>query len=614
MDSDSFFGDPAPSLEDDKDGYGRYLLDADGTGRKPYTRATTIAKILDNTNGLEVWMRRKVAKGVASSPALTARAAVTPLDDRQNWREILDQAETLSGGDEKRDQGSAFHTFHERVGEMSDEEYAAVPHELRVTYERYRAELDRLGIVEIMTEVTVVNTRIGTAGKFDALFRLADGRIVIGDRKTGNILKYPHSAAVQLAIYANADVMITWDENGAAIRHAMPEVDLTTAIVVDITIGGENTAATHVYEVDIWAGWAAALLSTKVRRWRNRRDLVTPYHPETSVLEVTPWVPGTYAEQRDEEKRLTAATGHTDSEAFTNSQSTGDPYTQGPLRPPSLPENQAWFEQNAPGQPQPVEPAHGPGANGNAGMSPTAAAVLGTGPAIGTGNAIQPPHAGTHPAWSSKDQKVIQLDSKGERVPDAPTLADAAGAQADSGADDVAALLAKFKTKADLQGVLAKVNPGANLARTRANLAKDIVAHPTWPQRRAEFLPSDPVARVQEASDEAAMLNPLAGNSAEYLSPVVSNAPGPVPPDPEPQYAAPTNGPANPFVGPSVTEPAPEEPLEDRLLVRIGEATTQQDLADIWQEANDAGIGWPARLHQAATLRAKHFTAAPAAQ
>lgn len=602
MDSDSFFGDPAPSLEDDKDGYGRYMLDADGTGRKPYTRATTIAKMLDNTNGLEVWMRRKVAKGVASSPALTARAAVTPLDDRQNWRDILNQAETLSGGDEKRDLGSAFHTFHERVGEMSDEEYAAVPHELRVTYERYRAELDRLGIVEVMTEVTVVNTRIGTAGKFDALFRLSDGRLVIGDRKSGRITEYPHSAAVQLAIYANADIMITWDENGAAIRHAMPEVDLTTAIVVDITIGGENTAATHVYEVDIWAGWAAALLSTKVRRWRNRRDLVTPYHPETHV-DATP-----------------AATGHTDSEAFTNSQNTGDPYTQGPPRPPSLPENQAWFEQNAPGQPQPVEPAHGPEANGSTGMSATAKAVLGTGPAIGTGNAIQPPHAGTHPAWSSKDQKVIELDSKGERVPDPlVAAADAAAVPA-----DVEALLAAFKTKAQLQAVLSKVaGPGANLARQRKNLAADIVSHPSWPQRRTEFLPGDPVARVQEASDEAAAMYAgisETGDGTDVLSPVVSNAPGPVPPDPEPNYptladaaGAQADAGANPFAPPS-PEPAPEEPLEDRLLVRIGEAATQQDLADIWQEANDAGIGWPARLHQAATIRAKHFTAAPAAQ
>lgn len=605
MDSDSFFGDPAPSLEDDKDGYGRYLLDADGTGRKPYTRATTIAKMLDNTNGLEVWMRRKVAKGVASSPALTARAAVTPLDDRQNWRDILDQAETLSGGDEKRDLGSAFHTFHECVGEMSDEEYAAVPHELRVTYERYRAELDRLGIVEVMTEVTVVNTRIGTAGKFDALFRLADGRIVIGDRKTGNILKYPHSAAVQLAIYANADVMITWDENGAAIRHAMPEVDLTTAIVVDITIGGENTAATHVYEVDIWAGWAAALLSTKVRRWRNRRDLVTPYHPEPFMLqarsvadagavsmvrndpaEICPDRPSEqpsviaqdYRGGPAEVKRIVTDASGVEWVAPMNATVDDATNVVGP-EAMALPENQAWFEQNAPGQSQPVEPAHGPEANGNTGMSATAKAVLGTGPAIGTGNATQPPHAGTHPAWSSKDQKVIELDSKGERVPE-PEQAIMGAMQTES---DTAALLLKFKTKADLQGVLAKVSPGANLARTRANLAKDVVSHPSWPQRRAEFLPPDGpsvpnVGTVTQQTDVLPSANPFAA-----------------PPSPEPAAA-------------------PEEPLEDQLLRKIGEATTQQDLADIWQEANNAGIGWPARLHQAATIRAKHFTAAPAAQ
>lgn len=605
MDSSEFFGGPEPAgLERDKDGYGRYLLDATGTGKQPFTRATTIAKMLDNPGGLEIWKQRKAAKGVASSPALTARAAVTPLDDKAAWREILAQADVKSGGDEKRDLGSAFHTFHEHVADMTDEEYAAVPHELRVTYERYRAELERLGIEEVLTEVTVANTEIGVAGKLDAIFRLADGRLVIGDRKSGRITEYPHAACVQLATYANANVMITWDANGATIRHEMPEVDKTIALVVDITIGGENTAAVHVYELDIWSGWASALLSTKIRAWRNRRDLVQPYHPSVSpsdieqsrVGEAAPWAPAEVAQPA----------GFT-----TAAQVNATAY--GADVPRATPEQRAAFAAElgyGPGTAavaQPVEVAHSPAANSQPRMSATAAAVLGTGPAIGTGDAIQPPHAGTHPAFSSAEQKVIHLDGAGNRVPDAPTLADAAGAQADSGESDVDALLTLFKTKAQLQGVLGSVaGPGANLARQRKNLAADIVAHPTWPARRAEFLPV--------TQEEVPHTSGPTGVDDTSFSPVVSNAPGPLPADPEPSFPPPGEQ-ANPFADyPTIAPPAPEEPLEDRLLLRIGQAATMQDIAAIWEEARDAGIGWPARLHQAATVRQNQLTAASAAQ
>jgi hypothetical protein len=636
MDSTEFFGgEPAaPGLEDDKDGYGRYLLDADGKGKSPYTRATTIAKMLDSGKGLEIWGQRKVAKGVAQSPALVARAAVTPLDDKQAWREILDQAEVKSGGDEKRDLGTAFHALHEHVETMSDSEWDAVPADLKATYVKYRAELKRLGITEVMTEVTLVNTKIGTAGKADAIFRLADGRLVIGDRKSGRITEYPHSAAVQFAIYANADVLLTWNEDGSVERHPMPELDLTTAIVIDVKIGDENTASVHAYEVDIWAGWAAALLSAKIRRWRNRRDLLTPYHPEfpstdkarnAATVEITQH-PEAWAKAPVKVAGFTTA-------AQVNATAYGDnvpglsgvpigyaigaggvmedgPAPAAPL--PATPEQRAAFaaELPPPSTGFPTEVAHGPVANVGAGMSPTAKAVAGIGPAIGTGNAVQPPHAGTHPAWSSKDQAVIHLNSKGERVGTEPVpgpqdqpVAGGPGGVQTVAEHDVDALLAAFKTKAQLQGVLSKVDPSANLARTRANLAKDAVSHPNWPNVRAEFIPAagpsvPGVGTVVAQTD-------VTGEDV-VLSSTVSNAPGPVPPDPEPGYAAPAAD--NPFAQPAPAAPEPALSVEDQVLQLIGEAATLDDLAAAWQTANDAGIGWPPRLHKAATIRQAQLT------
>jgi hypothetical protein len=620
MDSSTFFGgdEPAPDPQG-YDRYGRYLLDADGTGQKSYTRATTLAKTLDDGHGLAIYGQRKAAKGVAMSPALTARAAVTPLDDRKVWREIIDQAEVKSGGDEKRDWGSAFHEFHERVPGMTDDEYAAQAVELWVTYERYRAELDRLGITEVLTEGTCVNQQIGTAGKFDAIFRLADGRLVIGDRKTGRLVEYPHSPAQQLAIYANADTMIEFDENGAQHRLPMPDVDKHIALAVDITIGDEDTAAVHVYEVDIWAGWYGALLAGQVRRWRNRKDLIRPYHPEfppaekalaaaaieqglrdfvppvkvsAQVLPVSPEMaaeltPGTYAAAGTEVDP--------DSEKWAAAQT-------------SLPENQAWFEQQTPGQAPPVEPADRLDAN-------TANTKQLGGPMT------QPAHA-AHPitkqAWSSAEQRNITLNPDGTRADGltGPQVSAIAQPPEPTLNDDEDALLVQYKTKAQLQ-TAAKSLGLTNLSRTRANLAKDMAAHPNWAAQRAALLGKTDVAMGIIAEGDQHEQDGT-GPVAESFSSVVSNAPGPVPPDPEPtarpvqpedivdaMAPLPTDG--NPFRPAAAPKPTPTKTVEDELVERIANATSTNELSDIWEAANQAGLGWPPRLHQASTIRAKQL-------
>jgi hypothetical protein len=602
MDSSEFFGsDPAPrarGLDDDKNGYGQYLLDVDGRGKKAYSRATTIAKMLDSTKGLDIWTQRKIAKGVAQSPALTARAAIAPLDDKRVWKEIVDQADVLSGGNEKRDLGSAFHELHERVPNMTNEEYAAIHPNLRVTYERYRAELNRLGIVEVLTEGTCANTAIGTAGKFDAVFRLPDGRLVIGDRKSGRITEYPHSAAVQLAVYAHADVLIVFNEDGSTTRLPMPAVDKSTAIVVDVTIGNEQTAAVHVYEIDIWAGWAAALLSTKVRRWRNRRDLVTPYHPEfppadRAMNAATMLTPGTGVPSG-------SAAGVTDD-------------TQAPEPPRATPEQRAAFaaELPPPRGAQPVEVAHGPTANAYTAPGATQHMNEIQAAADEQRARVEAKLAG-HPAFSSARQENITLGPDGTEI--APP---AAGLVQDVFANDVEELLATFKTKAQLQAVLAKVDPAANLARTRANLAKDAVAHPNWLNVRTQFVKGTPAGAPVFTDLPAKPLENATVSEDEHgiaFSATVSNAPGPVPPDPEPTYPAqlPTPGEAaaaaNPYAQAASTPAPAAEPLEDQLLRRIGAATSVNDIAAVWQAANDAGIGWPARLHQAADVKSKSFT------
>jgi hypothetical protein len=691
-DSAGFFGDDPPASAQTYDRYNRYLLDVDGTGRTAFTRATTLAKTLDDEYHLGEWKARCIARGVALRDDLRARAAATPVNDKRVWSEIIKEAEVINGGGVKRNLGSAFHEFHERAPKMSGAEFQAQPLEIKATYAKYHAALQQCGIVEIMTEVTVANTKIGTAGKVDGIARLKDGRLVIIDRKSGRITEYPHSAAVQLAIYANADVIITYDENGAAVRHPMPDVDKHTAIVIDVTIGDENTANVAVYELDIWSGWAAALLAANVRRWRNRRDLITPFHPDAFAASAVVKAPT--AAQFVAESGLAAPLPAAESPAEIGRQA--DEHNRA----------QAFGHV-----PDPVEVAHGPAANAQrpvpysnisetgdgvdvaaevrqqaraianapdpladtmlginavaADVSPAAAASVAAHLTDDLGGSyVQPAHA-AHPitkqAWSSAEQRNITLNPDGTRAdgltgpqvsatlqaaqakvlaagPISPAnLAETAGKVADADA-----LQAAFKTKAQLQAAAKRLDPAMEVARTRKNLANDMVAHAHWAARRGDILGKalpelndptiDPVARVQEASDEAA---------AVYggMSPVVTNAPGPVPPDPQPKYgervtdsgmsvgfdeAAQQPIPAAadasvqggypgppPWKVPAVAAKTPEEQMLDRIAAA---ATTGpgSELAAVWQEAKDQGITWTPRLHQAAEIRHKQLAAAVA--
>lgn len=584
MDSAGFFGGAEAEERDPHtyDSYGRYMLDADGKGKKAYTRATTLAKTLENTFGLGQWTTKKVAKGVAQSPALTARAAIAKLDDKAVWKEIITAAEVLSGGDEKRDLGSAFHEFHERVGDMTDEEYAAVDENLRITYQRYRAELARLGIEEVLTEATVVNQAIGTAGKLDGILRLSDGRLVVGDRKSGRVTEYPHAAACQMAIYANADVIISYDESGATMRTPMPELDTSMGLVIDITIGDADTAEVHVYEVDLMAGWYGALLATKVRRWRNRKDLLTPYQPETrweprGIPDMPP-PDGLMVTQSDiaAAKALEPAplTEHQRETLLFNKPPVNEvEYTQADLPAAASPEDPEDFTEQISAAFEPTPQMAADQATRDEREARIAAKAAG------------------HPAFSSAQGKNIMVGPDGtEVVPEQPS-----GDLTARYAPDAAALLAQYKTKAALQGAARAVDSSMAVNRTRNNLAKDIAAHPRWPSLRDEVL-----GITYTVTD--AELSSVSGMVVTHQTDVVG--------EDLPAMAQESSVPEadNPF---RAAEPEPESaPLspDEVVLLRIGEAATTDALGDVWDYAQANGIPWSPRLDQAAKIRMNAIT------
>jgi hypothetical protein len=569
----TLFEDDGPAAEE-VDRYGRYMIDVDGKGKRAYTRATTVSKTLEDTFHLEAWRSRCLAKGVAQRPDLTARAATTPISDKKNWKEIFDQAEVIAAGGAKANLGTAFHALHEQVATMSPEEYTAVPEYLRNSYGAYRSELHRLGIVEILTEVTVAHSSLGIAGKADGFGRLADGRVVVIDRKSGSgAVNYPHGVCIQLAEYANADRILI-DGVWVSMAEALPDLDRTVGLVLHIDI---ESATTHVYDADLAAGWWAALEAVKVRRWRKRKDLLTPYQPEQAPTkwQLDPATPPAVIEQ---------ATG----------------MVAGMLdEPPAPTDEQAGRRWGLTAQ-QIADGEHKTLAEK---IQTRAADILAV---------VSPVEPHPHDAHNLTEESDPERGAK--------TLPKYAQD------NDVARLLAdkRYKTKAQLQTAARKLDPAMPVNRTRANLAADMVSHPEWAARWPEFFDTadveDLAAELPELHSstedtswkpsEAQVAQAIAMRDAEQATKTASalneQHDAVAATQDYPNAGLPAQD-ANPY---AVTEDPAHAPIsdEDRYLMAISQTGNKQGLAAIWSSAQQEGVDWSARLQQAAAVKMASFS------
>jgi len=139
--------------------------------------------------------------------------------------------------------------------------------------------------------------------------------------------------------------------------------------------------------------------------------------------------------------------------------------------------------------------------------------------------------------------------------------------------------------KSELQNLLRGLDPNANVARQRKNLAAEIV-------------------RLRDAMQGGVSKEtPLPGREPEAFSATVSNAPGPVPPDPTPQYPRERD----PF---AQQAPAAGAPVldENYYLGQIQLAQSKKDLSTLWQHAQNNKVPWTAALDAAGKARMQAIT------
>lgn len=249
-----------------RDRWGRYLIPDPDTGKAvSWTRVTTFAKAISDTEGLQRWGERMAVKGLMGRADLQALAAATPLDDRRTLNKLAEQAKEAAGYKTAANQGTALHSYTERVdrGELGPGD---IPEPWGALVRAYVQALRDHGIrvLPSLIERVIVVKRYQVAGTFDRIVEMPNGELWVADLKTGRDLSYSENEiAIQLALYAHADAIFDY-ETGKF--ETMPEVNQEKALVMHLPIDGSGCT---LYKINIAHGWKAAELCESVRNWRK---------------------------------------------------------------------------------------------------------------------------------------------------------------------------------------------------------------------------------------------------------------------------------------------------------------------------------------------------------
>jgi len=282
----------APS-EARRDRWGRYLVVPPGGGKpQGYTRATTVAKTLDDGGGLIPWKASMAITGILRRPGLMAKAEalVSKHPEKGPWyggdeskkamKKLVEEAAEAGGSSDRADIGTALHAIIEQLGR--GEPVTISQDSTRADVDAYR-RLIADGQVEFLREyieATFVLDQWQVAGTADGgAVRIPwlSNKLLIADLKTGTNLDYSGQAiGVQLATYAHGDAHYLQGDapdGSQDERRAMPDLDQELAVVIHLPAG---EARAQLYKVDIAAGWEAFERSMWARDWRKRKDILVP--------------------------------------------------------------------------------------------------------------------------------------------------------------------------------------------------------------------------------------------------------------------------------------------------------------------------------------------------
>jgi len=279
-----------------RDRWGRYMLPvlpqkktakgafaAPAKGEVPWTRATTFAKAIADTFALNAWMQRMAIKGVTMREDLYALTAATPIENRKELDEIVEEAKKAAGAKVAASLGTALHSFTESLDRGEE---IQVPKAWKRDTTAYSALLKEYGLripAKAIERIVVVN-KFRVAGTFDRIAQLTrdiefsvdehhtvtipKDTWVILDLKTGRDLSYGwNEISIQLYLYAVADAI--WNPDSWRYE-AMPQVSQDWALVVHLPVG---KARAELIALDLSGVATGAQLCYDAREWRRHRTI-----------------------------------------------------------------------------------------------------------------------------------------------------------------------------------------------------------------------------------------------------------------------------------------------------------------------------------------------------
>lgn len=257
-------------VEIDRDRYGRPLV-VPKAGGKPvaYTRATTIANSLDDPSALTAWKMRMAAIGLTvRSDLLLAISAAQ--EDKMAINKYIEDAMEVAGASRAATIGTALHSFAEKLDLGQD--IGPIPDEWAADLVAYQKATEQLN--KIFIEQFCVLDKYKIAGTPDRVVEYKGERF-IADIKTGRI-DHPNNIAIQLAIYANGSPY----DVATGRRGSWGDVNKDKAIIIHLPAG---TGLCKLVWIDIAEGWKGVQFAMKVREWRDKKGLATPFQEQETI-------------------------------------------------------------------------------------------------------------------------------------------------------------------------------------------------------------------------------------------------------------------------------------------------------------------------------------------
>ena len=263
----------------ERDRWGRPLIIPPEGGKPvPYTRPSSLGRVLTDDTTLTRWKQRQTALGLAKRPDLLTMVAARH-DDRAALNELCEQAMQAVGSDAGATMGTALHELTEQL----DLGHIPGEHTPPAALERLRLywRALRVGALQpVEVELFVVCDQLKVAGTLDRLYQWQN-RTVIGDLKTGMSLMddqgrmWPNTAmeiAVQLACYANSS---RYDPATGTRQPQHTHPARATGLVVHLP---SLSGPARIIRMDLDMGMVLARLARDVLDARKTRDLTSTLH------------------------------------------------------------------------------------------------------------------------------------------------------------------------------------------------------------------------------------------------------------------------------------------------------------------------------------------------